>query len=234
MTNLRLALFASLALLLFAGSASAAQVTVLYEAEAFTVTGMPFGVNVPNGTTVTGSFTYDDTTIDSNGSLGFGDYIHASGGGFTAMFTGQDVATNPVNINITGSTTPTVQVNYIPATGVYDTWRFYDGPRVVGLQGGIMSVNGTPNANVQAFFAGSEEDIFSSDALVNPFPSFTFGPLGTPHTFSLGDTVTGNPATGGMLLQITSVETVPEPQSIVLGIIASLGGLAMVIRRRRK
>ncbi|MEM7393677.1 MAG: hypothetical protein AAF492_15135, partial [Verrucomicrobiota bacterium] len=104
-------------------------VTFSFSGTAGTVIGTPFGTNVTFGTPVSGLFTYDTDTGDVNPAPGRGDYPHTNNGGFTASFSG---------LTISGSSTPFVQVEDLNP----DTFRFIDGPRLIGNQGGVMSVNG--------------------------------------------------------------------------------------------
>jgi hypothetical protein len=177
-------------LLLLVPDARAEIVTVAYEAEAVTVVDEPFGVEVPRLTIVTGYFTFDTSTPDADpDDESFGEYPHARNSAFAADF---------LETEIRGSDTAHYQVQ----VSGNDTFRIWDGPRVVGNEGGIMSIDGTPDEDIELFLAVMEEDVFPDDDLVNPFPSYTFGFLGTPHTFALEDDQ------GTMLLQFESVQTV--------------------------
>jgi hypothetical protein len=173
-------------LAMFSTGARAAIVTVAYEATAATVAGKPFGLTVPLDTVVTGYFTFDTSTPDTDDDPMRGEYPHTHNSAFVADF---------LETEIRGSHTAfyEVQLSSDPAS---DTFRVYDGPRVVGSEGGIMSIDGTPDDDVQLFVAITG-DAFTSDDLIDPFPSYTFGFLGTPHTFTLKD------PQGTMLLQFT-------------------------------
>jgi hypothetical protein len=111
-----------------------------------------------------------------------------------------------LDTTITGSGTPFVEVENF-GSGVSDTFRFLDGPRNIGNQGGIMSVNGTPDNKVELGIAFSDTsgNAFSSDALPNPLP-FAVPPLSEPspfffaHTFSIKDGTNGT-----LLLQLNSI-----------------------------
>jgi hypothetical protein len=179
------------ALLVCGSVCRAAQVTIEYETRALTIVGTPFGVTVPFQTPVSGTFTYETTTADILAQTTVGHYPHVLGGGaFTANFLGN---------TITGSATPFVEIENLNP----DTFRFIDGPRSLGNQGGIMSLNGTPDADVRLFMAFTDGSggAFSNDALPNPLP-FAVPPLSTggfPHTFSLSDD------RGTMLLQFTRI-----------------------------
>jgi len=169
--------------------AGAEIVTVTYEAKAVTVSKQPFGLTVPLNTIVTGYFTFDTATDDlAPGDTLSGEYQHDGNAGYVAEF---------LSTRITGSTTPFYEVDLI-ADPTIDTFRIYDGPRTVGNEGGVMSIDGVEDDQIQLFLAVTE-DVFDSDALINPFPFYTFGFLGTPHTFTLKDDQ------GTMLMQFLSV-----------------------------
>jgi hypothetical protein len=172
---------------------SAEQITVDYIATVATVSGTPFGIDPNLGTAVTGSFTYDTATLDVLGDMDLGDYPHAAGGGFAAIIQGYGVT-------ISGSTTPYLQVENLDP----DTFRFIDGPRIVGPAGGVMFVNAVPDSTVQLWIAitAGSGSVFDDDSLPEVFP-FTFP--GPPHTFSLGDSL------GTLLLQISGATTPTQP-----------------------
>jgi len=164
-------------LALLPAAAGAEIVTVTYEAKAATVVQQPFGLTIPLNTIVTGYFTFDTSTEDlaPEDALS-GEYQHEGGAGFVADF---------LSTRITGSTTPFYEVD-LSANPTIDTFRVYDGPRSVGDEGGVMSINGVEDEEIELFLAVTE-DAFDSDALINPFPAYTFGFLGTTHTFTLKD-----------------------------------------------
>jgi hypothetical protein len=183
------------ALCVFAGASSAHSevVTVSYEAEAVTVVKEPFGVEVPRLTVVTGYFTFDTSTPDQAPDDEYsGEYQHDGNGGYLASFLGHEV---------TGSHTPFYWVDLVMGSPQNDTFRVYDGPTAVGFEGGTMSFDGTPDEDIQLFVAITE-DVFDDDDLINPFPFYDFGFLGTTHTFSLEDDQ------GTMLLQFLKVSEV--------------------------
>ena len=173
-------------LALLSTGARAAIVTVAYEARAATVAGKPFGLTVPLDTVVTGYFTFDTSTPDTDDDPMRGEYPHTHNSAFVADF---------LETEIRGSHTAFYEVQ-LSGSSPSDTFRAYDGPRVVGNEGGTMSIDGTPDEDVQLFLAITD-DAFLNDDLIDPFPAYTFGFLGTPHTFSLKDTH------GTMLLQFT-------------------------------
>lgn len=194
-------LFAVVLIWFISALAHAESIRFEYEASVQTVTGTPFGLSVPRLTEVTGYFQYDSTTADTDlFSDERGSYPHDAGGGFLASFLGQQIV---------GSTTPAVQVEDIR---IIDTFRFVDGPRSVGVGGGVMSLNGSAD-NIELLLAISPGvDAWSSDALPSPFP-FAFDPwpeFGYPHTFSLSD------EQGTMLLQFQKISnaSVPEPSGL--------------------
>ena len=168
------------------GTVEAERITVYYEAEAATVVDTPLGIEVPRLTVVTGTFTFETSTPDVlPADPDAGDYPHDSGnGGFTAHF---------LDHELIGSATPLIQIR--PLT---DTFRFLDGPGFFGDAGGIMSIDGTPDEDIElTFSAGTETDMLN-DSLINPFPDYDFDSfVGTPHTFSIEDD------NGTMLLQMT-------------------------------
>jgi len=174
------------ALVLFSTGARAAIVTVAYEAKAATVVSKPFGLTVPLNTVVTGYFTFDTTTPDTDDDPMRGEYPHTHNSAFVADF---------LETEIRGSHTAFYEVQ-LSSNPELDTFRVYDGPRVVGNEGGTMSIDGTPDQDIQLFVAITD-DAFVTDDLIDPFPAYTFGFLGTPHTFTLKD------EQGTMLLQIT-------------------------------
>jgi hypothetical protein len=172
--------------------ARAESITVSYAATAVTVVKQPFGLVVPRLTTVTGYFTFDTGTVDSEDEDPLeGAYQHDGTSGFIAQFltneiTGSDIAFYEVDL----SSDPTS-----------DTFRVYDGPRPLGNHGGTMSLDGTEDPDIQLFFAATE-DVFDDDALIDPFPAYDYTPAGTPHTFALEDD------NGTMLLQLDSAHEV--------------------------
>ena len=168
------------------GSVGAERITVYYEAEAATVVDMPLGIEVPRLTVVTGTFTFETSTADAlPEDPDNGDYPHDSGGGaFTAHF---------LDHELIGSATPLIEIR--PVT---DTFRFIDGPGLFGDEGGIMSIDGTPDEDIELWFSASTETDMLDDSLINPFPDYDFDSfIGTPHTFSIEDD------NGTMLLQMT-------------------------------
>ena len=173
------------ALSLVPAASRAAIVTVAYEAKAATVVDHPFGRTVPLGTVITGYFTFDTRTRDTDNDPMRGEYPHARNSAFVADF---------LDTEIRGSHTAFYEVQL---SGDSDTFRVYDGPRIVGNEGGTMSIDGTPDEDIQLFVAITG-DAFVTDDLIDPFPSYTFGFLGTPHTFTLKNTE------GTILLQLTS------------------------------
>lgn len=175
----------------FARPAQAELVTVIYEARAATVVDQPFGVSVPLDTPVHGYFTFDTSTPDSEPEDELdGAYQHDGNAAYLAEF---------LDTRITGSPTPFYWVDLGP-NPAFDTFRIYDGPRAVGFEGGIMSLDGVPDEDVELFLAVSE-DVFDDDALINPFPFYEFGFLGDSHTYTLKDD------RGTILMQFTSVRT---------------------------
>lgn len=179
---------AVVALLSLAVQARGEIVTVIYSAEAVTVSKTPFGQTVPLDTVVTGYFTFDTGTPDDNSDPLSGEYPHTQHAGFRADF---------LKSRIRGSTTPFYEVDLAPDP-TNDTFRIYDGPRTVGNEGGVMSIDDVADSDIQLFVAITD-DVFDDDDLIDPFPLYTFGFLGTPHTFSLKDDQ------GTMLLQFTKV-----------------------------
>jgi len=211
----------------FQSSAWAAPVTVEYDLYVATVAGNPFGFDDSvRLETATATTTYDTDTVDTNSTTGRGDYPHLSGGAFSLEL---------LDMQVTGSATPFVQVEDLSS----DTWRFIDGPRPAGNQGGVMSVDGILDPDVQlglAFTDGSG-DAFSDDSLPDPLP-FAVPPLSVPHptmqsffphTFSLSD------ADGILLFQLNAIRSVPEPGSLVLTLfgVSMLGCYLFRARRQR-
>lgn len=211
--------FVALNLWYFSAMATAETVRFDYVATVQTVSGTPFGQTVPRLTEVTGFFQYDSTTADANLlSDQRGDYPHDAGGGFTANF---------LDLEVSGSSTPTVQVEDIR---IIDTLRYFDGPRSVGKEGGVMSFNGVADSDIELLLAISPGvDVWTSDSLPDSFP-FAFDPwpaFGYPHTFSLRDDE------GTMLMQFQSISeatSVPEPSG--LKIFVGLSALLLARRRR--
>jgi len=208
-----------LALAILATTARAdLMITVEYDALAKTISGTPFGQPVTFNTPVSGYFTYDTSVPDSNASENVGDYEHTAKGDFYADLMGTITR---------GSATPWVQVR----TTYEETFRIWDGPRTVGPEGGIMSVDSVLDEDVELWIsivASPMRGLIPDDSLPNPFPAYEFGPLGDPHTFSLKD---GNG--DSVLLQIQNVTLVPEPTTAVLACIALLT-LGWYAQRRRR
>lgn len=194
----------------------AEQIEIEYQAKIKTVANNFLGYTHAMDTAVTGSFVFETSLADSNISdANRGVYNHVGNGGFSATFNALN-AGNPLAVTITGSGSPRVTVEYF-AGSINDTWRFNDGlPNY-----GTMSVNGSPNADVDLGFSMSQPVIFASDANINPWPLVTFP--GIPHTFALSD------SNGTILLEITSATVVPEP-----GTLALLTVVAPLIHRRRR
>jgi hypothetical protein len=165
--------------------AIAAPVTVEFVARVATSSGTAFGLSVPMDTEVTGSFTYDTSTPDTNVSESRGDYYHTAGA-FTASITGFATV-------ITGSSTPLVRVENLSV----DTFRFNDGPDM----GGTMAINAQDDPDVQVGISVTDGSgtAFPNDDLPAFFP-FDFTQM--PHTFSLKDD------RGTLLLQVLSVTPV--------------------------
>lgn len=184
-----LRMFVIASLLAVPAQGRAAVLTVQWTARALTIVKKPFGLTVPYDTPVTGYFTFDTATADSDISSIRGAYQHDGNAGFLAKVLGSE---------ITGSLTPFYEVD-LDANPTLDTFRIVDGPRTVGSEGGVMAFNGVDDSTIQLFVAISE-DVFTDDGLKDPFPLYDFGFLGTPHTFSLAD------SQGTMLLQIDSVK----------------------------
>ena len=177
---------AALVAMIPASALRAEIVTVAYEAEAVTVASKPFGLTIPLDTPVTGYFTFDTSTPDVNPDNTMrGEYPHARNSAFVADF---------LETRIRGSHTAYYEVQL--SGGDSDTFRTWDGPSPVGPEGGTMSIDGTPDEDIRLFLAITD-DAFQSDDLKDPFPFYTFGFLGTPHTFSLKD------EQGTMLMQFT-------------------------------
>lgn len=201
-------------------TSTAAIVTYEFTATIATVSGTPFGYSSAQARTqpVTGFFTYNTLTPDVTTLTGRGYYPHTlGGGGFRASFLGTVV---------TGSATPYVQIEDLSS----DTFRFNDGP-LGSPAGGLMSVNGSPDNTVRvgmAFTASDSYGVFTSDALPENL-AFANPPLANPVSFS--HTVSIVDSGGTMLLQMSTLNMVPEPSVAAL---AALGLAALCVRRRRR
>ena len=151
-------------------------VTVTYKAEASTLVGRPFGIEVPRLTIVRGFFTYESDTPDSRPEdARRGSFEPVVGWQFRADFLDHTIkGTN----RATGSTET-----------FGHTLRFNDGGD--SDETGEMTFDGAPRADIALGFSivGGPEDL-PSDQLP---AEFMFS--GAPHTFSLGDD------NGRMLLQ---------------------------------
>lgn len=177
----------------------AGMVVLEYEAEASTVVGNPFGLNVPRLTVVTGRFVYEtDGAMDLNGSDQRGHYQLLGGGGFTARFL--DGGGNAHLLS--GSIGPWLEVEDIDVGGgkTIDTFRFWDGNDAED-KGGIMTFDGTADGEYFLTFAMTDGsgDAFPDDSLPEIYPmTGVKGPIGYPysHTFVIGD------GAGRMLLQL--------------------------------
>lgn len=182
-------------LLLMVSSASGEQITIEITAHVATVSGTPFGIAPAWGTEVSGTFVFDTSTLDSNPDGDRGDYPHTGNGAFTVVIEGHAVT-------VTGSTTPWIQIENLAP----DTFRFIDGPRTSGPMGGIMSVNGLADPDIQLRIEVTDESgaAFDDDSLPVEFP---FVLPGDPHTFSLKDDQ------GTLLLQFDEVVTPTETLS---------------------
>ena len=214
--------------------ADAAPVTFELETHIATVSGNPFGFdNSVRLEGVSAIVTYETTTADVNSSATRGNYPHTFGGVFFADVLG---------IEISGSATPYVQIEDLNP----DTFRYIDGPRTIGPAGGIMSVDGIANPDVELLLAFTDSSgvAFADDSLPNPLP-FAVPPLSEPspsffpHTISLSD---GN---GTLLLQLDSIQTaprppgnpnpsVPEPASLMAWLIGSIACLLLSYRSLRR
>lgn len=180
------------------------EVTVVLDTYIATVGGTPFGFDGSvREQLVPVTFTYNTSTPDVNPATDRGAYPHTGGGGgFTANILGKI---------LTGSTSPYLQVEN--SLSGPDTFRFIDGPRPVGAEGGVMKVDGVPDPEAQVWIAlvDGTGAAFSDDNLPDPLP-FTQPPLSDgvpwyfPHTISLRD------ATGTLLLQLNDIYPKPEVQ----------------------
>jgi hypothetical protein len=187
--RIRIAAMAALSTAVFAATAHAEIITIAYEANIVTVASKPFGLTIPLQTPVTGYFTYDTSTPDADpDDENFGEYPHTHNSAFVADF---------LETEIRGSHTAWYEMQPYQST---DTFRVYDGPGVF-KHGGTMSIDGTPDDDIQLFLAITD-DAFDTDELIDPFPFYTFGFLGTSHTFSLKDDQ------GTALLQLTKAARV--------------------------
>lgn len=190
-----------------------------FTAEVSSATAGVFGVNITPGTIVNGFFIYDTSTPDFNvADSNRGDYRHTGGGSFLASFQG-------FNVEVQGSAIPFVQIENF--TGA-DTFRFIDGDTASNQVNppGVMSVNGTPDNSVGLFLAITDNagDPFSDDSLPSMFPMTI--PPSLPNTFVLND------EGGNIVLQLTSLNSIPEPGSAFF--LSSVVCLTVMRRRRRR
>lgn len=192
---------------------SAAQVVLSYEAEASTVVGSPFGLEIPRLSKVTGTLVYETSrAVDQNASPERGHYQLGGEGGFTAAF---ESAGGDSHL-LTGSAGPWLEAENISVGGdsTIDTFRFWDGDDS-DSKGGLMSFDGVVDGDYFLTFAmtDSSGEAFPGDALPDPFPmTGVKGPIGYPfpHTFVIGDG-SGLNGTGRILLQLTKLSAeVPE------------------------
>jgi len=191
-------------------TSGAVEVILDYEAEALTVVGTPFGLNVPRLTIITGSFVYETAEApDLNGSPERGWYQLSDDGGFTATF----LDNNSMTHTLTGSVSPWLEVEDILVSGgpaTIDTFRFWDGDDR-DTKGGLMKFDGVENGGYFLTFAMTDDsgaahpddslpEVFPMTGVKgpvgHPFPSYPF-----PHTFVIGDG-SGFEGTGRMLLQL--------------------------------
>ena len=176
-------------------SGNAELVTVEYEAEASTVVGRPFGLDVPRLTRVQGFFRYQSSATDlkpndmRRGSFQLG----AGAWGFEARFLGQ---------TLRGSHLATASTETFG-----HTLRFNDGGN--RDETGDMTFNGVARSDLALGFAivGNATHL-PTDQLPAPF----LYQRGNPHTFVIED------ESGRMLLQFRSVSQVttiiPTPELI--------------------
>ena len=184
-----------IAALAFVLPARAERVTVVYEAEASTVSNTPFGLTVPRLTIVRGYFTYETNTPDTlPNDPKRGDFLMQGTWDFRAEFLDQVLrgsGTAPATTNLFGS----------------PTLRFWDG--AADAAAGDMSLNGITAAGLRMSFSISGQ---SKDLPTDQLPrNFTFNPPpgGASHTFSIGD------GSGTMLLQFRSFRQFrPEIRSV--------------------
>ncbi len=170
-------------LIMFLVIARAELVSVEFEAEAATVVAQPFGLDVPRLTMVRGFFTYDSETADIKGAdLRRGDFRLNTDWKFHAEF---------LDHVVTGST----QAKATTETFGY-TLAIGDGGNQDETND--MTFDGTSAEDIELVLriVGDEGDL-PTDQLPE-----TFGFVGAPHTFTLGD------ESGTILLQFLSYRQV--------------------------
>ena len=117
---------------------------------------MPFGLEVPRLTVVSGYFDFDTSTPDDNPvDETEGLYRHMNSGGFVANFLTNQIVGSDSSVYELDSTQQDVRIT--------------DGPDGLGNDGGTMSLDGGADETIEMFVGFGPEFTLVDDSFVNPY-----------------------------------------------------------------